>query len=131
MCAGLAAPTSFTDTSGPSTPTAFVGRVGVASSTTPKLCINRRPLSAIASGCEVSAGECDGDVPLASIVGPGKSFAVADKFEHTLSTGSDLFESKTDTPYHAWCRVRELCEGCTDLAHVPNLKQVLTFMFAP
>lgn len=68
---------------------------------------------------------------IAEAVGAGNCHAIDDTFEHVLSTDTDAFSSGDDKPYRAWCRVRELCEGKTDLSHAPKLKNVLDFAFGP
>ncbi len=68
---------------------------------------------------------------IAEAVGERNCYAVNDTFEDVLSTNEEKFESATDKPYRAWCRVREICEGKAHLAHVPKLKAVLDFAFGP
>lgn len=68
---------------------------------------------------------------IAEAAGDGNFMAVDDTFEDVLSTATQPFKSTKDKPYRAWRRVQDLCEGKTDLGHVPKLKAVLDFAFKP
>ena len=56
---------------------------------------------------------------------------IDDTFEHVLWEKGKAPKSKKDKPYRAWKRVRELCDGKTDLSHASDLKRVVEFAFKP
>lgn len=61
------------------------------------------------------------------IAGKGNVLVVDDTFEHIFD---DLEEVPTSAkPYKAWCKVQEICEGASNLDHVPKLKAVVDFAF--
>jgi energy-coupling factor transporter ATP-binding protein EcfA2 len=62
-----------------------------------------------------------------AIAGRNRIWVVEDTFENILSE-TDQIPSNAK-PYHAWRKVRELCDGKTDLDHAPRLKEVVEWAF--
>ena len=62
-------------------------------------------------------------------VGRGNYFAIEDRCEDLLTTDTSSFSPSQDKPYRAWKRVGELCDGKTDLNHIPRLKALVDFAF--
>ncbi|MBW8017606.1 MAG: AAA family ATPase [Planctomycetes bacterium] len=68
---------------------------------------------------------------LASIVDTANILVVEDTLEDILWPDGDRPQGSDDKPFRAWRRVGVLCEGKSDLNHVPRLRDMLKFAFVP
>lgn len=64
---------------------------------------------------------------IAEIVDPENIMVIDDTFEDILW---DKNPPKKDKPYHAWKRVKELCEEKSNLDHLPELKKLVYFVYS-
>jgi energy-coupling factor transporter ATP-binding protein EcfA2 len=60
------------------------------------------------------------------VAGEEQVLIIDDTFEHVLDMAEIPHSAK---PYHAWTRVRELCQNVSNLDHVPRLKRVVECAF--
>ena len=68
---------------------------------------------------------------IASIVDTADTHIVEDTLENLLWPDGDAALSPKDKPFRAWQRAGELCAGKANLDHVPGLRDMVKFAFAP
>jgi len=66
---------------------------------------------------------------IAALVDAHSVHPIDDTFEDLLWQQADRPSSAKDKPYRAWKRVKELCDGRTNLDHAPDLRSVVLFAF--